>query len=175
MRLTLGFVVAALVCVPAWGEDVPFAISPELQPGSNNAYLPGLSEIMQGIQLHDVKLWQAGSAADWPLAAFEAGEIQETMVKAAMFYDHIPVTYVAAMDRPLRDMQQAVKTHDAMKFDALYGMLTESCNSCHQAAGVGFIVIKTPSATPAVSEAQRTYNWSAPRGDIFLFEVCGAA
>ena len=101
---------------------------------------------MQLIQLKHVKLWQAGSASDWRLAAFETGEIRERFFKAAMAYSHIPVDDVLSVEKPLSGLDQAIKTLDGVGFNAAYRDLTKACNGCHQAAKVGFIVITDPNA-----------------------------
>jgi len=31
---------------------------------------------------------------------------------------------------------------------AIFGKLTEACNHCHRSAGVGFVVIRIPTASP---------------------------
>jgi hypothetical protein len=43
-------------------------------------------------------------------------------------------------------LDQAIKAADAAQFTAVYKALTESCNTCHQSAEVGVIVIKEPDA-----------------------------
>src|SRR5579862_2172067 len=46
---------------------------------SPEPYAPGLGDFMTAyVQPHHVKLWQAGSAGNWPLAAYEANELRET-------------------------------------------------------------------------------------------------
>src|SRR6201998_3266352 len=47
---------------------------------------PGLGEIMGVIQQHHAKLYYAGTKANWPLAEYELGEIQESLDNAMKFY-----------------------------------------------------------------------------------------
>lgn len=45
----------------------------ERQPAP--AYIPGLGEIMAATQMRHAKLWFAGQAGHWPLAAYELDEL----------------------------------------------------------------------------------------------------
>ena len=146
MRLPIGIGFAALLCAPAFGDDNPFAVAPQAGAPSTRAYEARLSDIMQLIQRKHVKLWQAGSASDWQLAAFEVGDIRDTFYRASMVYSNIPLADVLPVEKPLTDMDQAIRTRDKTGFSVAYGSLTKACNGCHQAAHVGFIVIRTPDA-----------------------------
>ena len=152
MRVPIGIVFAALLCAPAFGDDVPFAVAPHTGSPPSGAYRASLGDIMQLIQLKHVKLWRAGAASEWQMAAFETGEIKDTFYKAAMIYSNIPIEDVIAVEQPLADMGQAIKTRDKAGFNAAYGSLTRACNGCHQAANVGFIVVKTPDVRPIGDE-----------------------
>ena len=73
-------------------------------------------------------------------------------VRTAIFYQGIPANYVLALKAPLADMQSASAAGDSERYFAGYTKLTQACNMCHQAAHVGFIVIKTPSGSPFTDE-----------------------
>jgi len=45
---------------------------------------------------------------------------------------------------PIKALEQMTETRDLNGFNAAYGRLTESCNSCHAALNHTFVVIKTP-------------------------------
>ena len=47
---------------------------------------------------------------------------------------------------PIAALEQAIKAKDADKFAASYKQLSEACDTCHQGAGRGMIVIKVPDA-----------------------------
>ena len=42
----------------------------------------------------------------------------------------------------------AVAARDASQFGRAFDGLTQACNACHQASGIGFVVIQRPSAPP---------------------------
>src|SRR4029453_18413660 len=107
----------------------------------------GLEQFMNVILIEHNKLWFAGQARNWPLAAYELGEIKEVM---SGVQDHIPTF----KNLPLADMLDAVNTKeiaalekaiDAKDFKTFavgYDQLTAACNACHQGTENGFIVIK---------------------------------
>ena len=148
LRLSISISIVILLFGTAAAEEVPFALAPDLEPHSNNAFVPSLSEIMQIIQLKHIKLWQAGSAKNWSLARFEIEQIRDTFFRTAIFYKSIPATYVLAVDMPLAEMKNASEANDSRRYDAAYTKLTGACNACHQAANVSFITIKNPTSSP---------------------------
>jgi hypothetical protein len=133
------------VVFPAFGQDVPFA-----QP-TVNANGPRLSDLMAAVQLRHVKLWYSGSVRNWPLANYELGQIKESFENAARLYTNIPVDTIVANTKPLDSLDEAVKTKDGASFVRAFLDLTHGCNSCHQAAQIGFIVVKLPTASPTAS------------------------
>ena len=71
IRVVLIVVLTVLAAGAALSDNIPFAAALDLNPSSNNAYVPSLSEIMQIVQLKHIKVWQAGAAQNWRLATFE--------------------------------------------------------------------------------------------------------
>ena len=51
-------------------------------------------------------------------------------------------------DPPMADLRQALAERNSERFEAAYTRLTNACNQCHQATGVGFIVVQTPTGSP---------------------------
>src|SRR5262245_38141609 len=123
-------------------------------------YLPELEYFMNVILIEHNKLWFAGQARNWPLAAYELGEIKEVMSDVQ---DHVPTF----KNLPLADMLDAVitkeivaleKAIDAKDFKAFavgYDKLTEACNACHQGTENGFIVIKRPTLAAFTNQDYR--------------------
>ena len=136
----------------ASSDGIPFAAPPDLLPSSNNAYVPSLGEIMQIVQLEHVKLWQAGTASKWRLAAYEIDQIRDTLLRTAVFYEGLPAGYVVAADAPLAAMKKAAEVGDVWGYDASFAKLNDACNACHRAANVDFVVIKTPTSSPCSDE-----------------------
>lgn len=139
----------ALFLPLAAGGQAPKPAHPEGAHAAKS-YVPGLEQFMNVIQNEHAKLWYAGTARNWPLAAYQLAEIKEVMSDVQ---DLVPTF----KDLPLADMLDAVITgeiaqlekaidgKDAAAFDAGFDKLTAACNACHRATGNGFIVMRRPS------------------------------
>lgn len=113
---------------------------------------PGLGEIMGVIQQHHTKLYYAGMKANWPLANYELGEIQESLDDAMKFYPKFkevpaPLTeLVPTMTKAsLAQVRAAIEQKDKKSFVLAYGALSKSCSNCHVAADHPFVKIKAPT------------------------------
>jgi hypothetical protein len=113
-------------------------------------YLPGIEQFMNVIQTEHAKLWFAASARNWPLAAYQLGEIKEIMSDVEDLYPKFKDLPLGKMlddviTGPIADLEKALDAKDFAKFSTGFSKLTEACNSCHQATGNGFVVIQRPS------------------------------
>jgi len=113
---------------------------------------PGLGEIMTLTQMRHAKLWYAGEAHNWALVDYELDELQEGFADVVAFHPThkdapLPMsTLIPKMTtEPLKELREAVASHDAKAFASAYDDLTRACNSCHQATNFGFNVVKRPS------------------------------
>ncbi len=116
---------------------------------------PGLGEMMGLQQMRHIKLWFAGQAENWELAAYELDELGEgfdDIVKFHPTHKDSPVAPKDAIPRmvtePLKALRSAVDKKDAATFVQAYDALTSSCNSCHQATNFGFNTVQRPTANP---------------------------
>lgn len=115
------------------------------------AYIPGIEQFMNVIQREHAKLWYAGKAHNWPLAAYQLSEIKEVMSDVqdvAPTFKNLPLATMldAVITGEVAQLEKAVDAKNAKAFAAGYGKLTAACNACHQATGNGFIVIQRPGA-----------------------------
>jgi hypothetical protein len=106
-------------------------------------------------QVRHTKLWLAGQASNWKLAAYELDELREGFDAIVTFHpthEDSPVEPKEAIPRmvtqPLADLQSAVSHHDAEAFTQAYDTLTTACNNCHQATNVGFNRVQRPERNP---------------------------
>ena len=123
-------------------------------------YVPGLEQFMNVILVEHNKLWFAAKARNWPLAAYELGEIKEVMSDVQ---DHVPTF----KNLPLADMldaviikevavlEKAINAKDFKTFAAGYDQLTAACNACHQGTENGFILIKRPTQPAFTNQEYR--------------------
>jgi hypothetical protein len=131
--------------------------SPAAGPTSSaaGAYTPGLGEIMTLQQMRHTKLWLAGEARNWDLAAYEIKELGEgfdDVVKFHPTHEDSPVAPKDAIPRimtePVAELRDAVNKKDTRAFEQAYDALTTGCNDCHQATNFGFNVVQRPTTNP---------------------------
>jgi hypothetical protein len=113
-------------------------------------YAPGLGEFMGRIQVDHAKLWLAGEARNWKLADYQLDELKEVLSDVQDFvpsYKNVPIGAMieAITTGAINDLQGAIAGRDFTKFSASFDKLTDSCNSCHAAAGRPYIAIRRPS------------------------------
>ncbi|MGH9686841.1 MAG: hypothetical protein ACRD5K_07110 [Candidatus Acidiferrales bacterium] len=114
---------------------------------------PGLGEIMGVIQERHAKLYYAGTKANWPLAAYELNEIQESLDDAMQLYPGkfkevrvpLPVLIPAMTKTSIAQVRGAIQGKNEKSFVQAYQALSVSCSNCHAAANDPFIKIKTPA------------------------------
>jgi hypothetical protein len=111
-------------------------------------YVPGLGDIMNAVQTRHIKLWFAGKALNWDLAAYELRQLKAGLLQAAVMYSGIPATNVTTMSNPLQSIADAIAGKDIRRFNKAVGELTDGCNGCHQSMARGFIAIRTPADQP---------------------------
>lgn len=146
----LAFAVLALAACARQPAGTPAAT-----PTTSEPYVIGLGEIMGLNQMRHAKLWFAGQAGNWPLAAYEIDEMREGFDDAKHFHDHhkgipqpLSVMIPAYIDPALSELDKAIAAKDKAAFVAGYDHLTAGCNGCHQAADFGFNVIQRPTSPP---------------------------
>lgn len=123
-------------------------------------FAPGLGEIMAQSAVRHAKLWFAGKAQNWALAAYEIDELHESFEDAGKFHpthknikQPIPELIARYMDQPLAELEQAIKDKNAKAFAESYDHLTASCNACHQATDFGFNKVVQPSFNPFANQS----------------------
>ena len=110
----------------------------------------------ESMQVHHTKLWLAGHANNWPLAAYEARKIGETIEelkeaivtiqKKSTKWQRFPVgEMLNIFDSRLDAVVKSVKDKDASKFETAYRQLTTACNGCHVKAAEPQIKIIVPA------------------------------
>jgi hypothetical protein len=143
MKKTALAFLAGVALVTAAGS----AISEPAKP-----YEPGLVEFMMTVQTHHAKLWLAGNARNWDLADYQVDELKELfedIAKRIPVYKDVPVGKMieSVTMAPIGEIEAAIKTRDGKAFATGFDKLTTACNSCHEAANRGFIVIQRPATS----------------------------
>jgi hypothetical protein len=120
-------------------------------------YVPGLGEFMTATQLRHAKLWFAGRARNWELAAYEVDEIKEGLedaIKLVPVHEGIPVgDMIKTILLPaLDEVDKAVDAKSSAQFATSFDKLTQACNTCHAGAKKEFIRIQRPTAPPLTNQ-----------------------
>lgn len=145
---------AVALASTAAAQSSPFSEPPAPRAGQySDTSSPTLGDIMLTTQLRHIKVWFAGRTGNWRLLQHEVATLQDTLIRAALLYQGIPIEEVTKVDKPVMALIEAAKDKDSAKFQAAYGELNNACNSCHKAGGVEFIRIQTPNASPFGDQA----------------------
>jgi ornithine carbamoyltransferase len=127
----------------------PLAVAQSnLAASTNEQYVPRLGDIMNAVQMRHSKLWFAGRAQNWELAAYELRQLKAGLLESAVLYEGIPVSNVTTMTNPVQSIADAIETKDNKRFAKAAGELTDGCNACHKSMGRGYITIQMPTASP---------------------------
>jgi hypothetical protein len=115
-------------------------------------FRPAMDDLMTMlVQPRHMKLYYAGEAKNWQLAAFQINELRGALARIGRTipnYRNINVeTAVASIfaDK-LKVVDAAVKAADLTQFNAAYGEMTAACNDCHKGMEHAFVVIKVPDS-----------------------------
>jgi hypothetical protein len=147
---------------PAAATPVP---SPQPTASPAAAWVPNLGDLMLQQQMRHAKLWLAGEAGNWPLAAYECTELREGFEEIARLHPthkEAPVPIDQAIEtiitEPVDKLAQAIAAKDRKAFEASFDTVTDGCNSCHQATNYGFSVLQRPKSNPFPNQ-----DFTAPR------------
>ena len=153
-RNVIWMVLVLFIGLAACGRQSP----PAMVTSSNASaepYVPGLGEIMSLQQMRHAKLWLAGQAENWELAAYELDELTEGFDDVVKFHPTHKDSPVAPKDaipkmmtEPLASLRAAATRKDPGAFAAAYDAVTAACNNCHQATNFGFNVVQRPATNP---------------------------
>ncbi|MDB5025474.1 MAG: signal peptide protein [Mucilaginibacter sp.] len=129
------------------GSGVLQARIDSLQNELHSAYKPGTGAIMNTIvQPHHLKLWFAGQHRNWALAEYERQELMGGFEKVRTLHKDKPEAAAVVMIFPAMDaIEKAIREKDDQAFKNNFALLTNTCNTCHQALKYGFNVIKVPA------------------------------
>lgn len=156
---TASLLVLAVVCArllvaapAADAADELTALKKEIAELRKSAYHPELGEQMLGIQIRHARLWFAGEAKNWTLAAFELQEIKEAFdavveqnPEHAIFQPQRLADILPAMTKqPVVALRDAIDHGSKAEFEKAFDGLSAACTACHRTAGNDFLVIERP-------------------------------
>jgi hypothetical protein len=143
--------VAAIVVAALGAGAIPLVTAAQdSQPAAPQPYRPGLGDLMtMTVRPRHLKIALAGREKNWAYAKYELHELEEALERAVKVWPRwkgLPLGgMVDAISKgPMAAVSEAIEEKNAEKFAAAFPRLTDGCNACHQAANVGFVVIKAP-------------------------------
>lgn len=158
MRPSIRIVVIALATVLTLAGQA-FLSKPRLQAQpSDTSYVPDLGDLMATMQLRHLKLAWAGALKNWELASYEVGQMRKSFDAAAKRYPVFQNVQLAKLiadisEPALKEIDDSIKAKDHTGVTRGFKNLTDACNSCHKAAGFGFIAIHVPTSMPFSDQA----------------------
>jgi hypothetical protein len=128
-------------------------------------WVPDLGDLMLQQQMRHAKLWFAGEAGNWKLAAYEIAELREGFEEIARLHPthkDAPVPIDQAIEtiikEPVDNLSQAIAKADRKAFEEAFDNVTAGCNGCHEATDYGFSVLQRPKSNPFPNQ-----NFAPPR------------
>jgi hypothetical protein len=153
---------------PSASSEATPVPSPAVTPAAAAApatWVPDLGDLMLQQQMRHAKLWFAGEAGNWKLAAYECAELREGFEEIARLHPthkQAPVPIDQAIEtiikEPIDNLSQAIAKADRKAFEEAFDTVTSGCNSCHDATEYGFSVLQRPKSNPFPNQ-----NFSPPR------------
>lgn len=149
-HIAIGLAACAAASLPALADDQkPANAQDQNAPAAQEHFVPRLNDMMVATQVRHFKLWYAGLVQNWPLANYELTQIRNVVTDTERLFGDKGEAKMSAMMKPAVDqLADAIKAKDETKFKGAFSKLTAACNSCHEAAGFGFIKIRDPRLSP---------------------------
>lgn len=132
---------------------------------------PDITEAMLGLQIRHARLWFAGEAGDWELAAFQVHGLQDGLdgivdtypEHAALQPERLGDILPAMMGAPMKTLRAVVDNKNKAEFERAFDGVSAACTGCHTVAGFTFLQIHRPkmslldnlSGTPAAIPAAK--------------------
>ena len=167
VRRIIGIAFASWLFPLAAGAQAPAPPAAKQTPAEAKEtprnYVPGLEQLMDVILIEHNKLGFAARERNWPLAAYELGEIKEIMgdvQELVPTFKSLPLAEMldAVITKEIVALEKAIEAKDLRVFTAGYDKLTAACNACHQGTDNGFIVIKRPTQPAFTNQDYRPRN-----------------
>jgi hypothetical protein len=147
-------VALAAACVLLAPSGRPAQAQPETPAAAAPDYHPSLGDLMtMAVQPRHIKLGIAGRERNWAYVTYESSELRNAFNRIARTTpvyrkNKLSDLFAAQIIPALDDLDAAIKAKNAAKFDAAYGMITESCNTCHSTLDHAYVVVRAPQASP---------------------------
>jgi hypothetical protein len=115
-------------------------------------FKPAMDDLMTMlVQPRHLKLYYAGQAKNWELAAFQLRELRGALARIGRTIptyrkNDVNAAVASIFADKITAVDVAIKAADPAKFTAAYAEMTGACNACHAGMEHAFLVIKVPDA-----------------------------
>ena len=128
------------------------ALKKQIAELKKSAYHPELGDQMLNLQIRHARLWFAGEAQNWLLAAFELQELKEAFdavveqnpEHATLQPQRLADILPAMTKEPIIVLRDAIDHGSKAEFEKAFDGLSAACSQCHHIAGNDFLVIQRP-------------------------------
>ena len=129
--------------------------APTAPPGGGLVILdfkPAMDDLMTMlVQPRHIKLYYAGQAKNWKLAAFQLNELRQALARIGRTIPphrkiEVDTAVASIFTDSAKEVDAAIKAKDPARFAASYEGMTAACNACHVGMEHPFLVIKVPDA-----------------------------
>ena len=154
--LTVAFATAALTQTAkksAPASRQPAAAAKPAPAYQDQGFAPGFDDLMTMlVQPRHIKLYYAGSAKNWELAAAESRDLRASFGRIAQTIpkyegDDVSLSMGNFMVPKLDALDAAIAVANSEQFAAAYKNVTAACNECHTYMEHPFLMIKNPEPT----------------------------
>lgn len=127
-------------------------------------FKPGFDDMMTMlVQPRHVKLWLAGQAQNWTLAAFELNELRGALLRIGQTIPKyrnfsVDATTGSIFQPKIQAVNGAIAGKNIAQFNTAFAALTTACNDCHAGMEHEFLVIKVPDASAAQMYANQDFR-----------------
>jgi hypothetical protein len=125
---------------------------------------PGLGTVMVEYSTRAANVYYAAQAGNWGLAAYQLNEMTEIQEVAENTRPTRAKALQAFEKGSLSPVARDILNQDLSAFRADFTKMVTQCNSCHRAAGYGFIVYKLPVQPPTPVAMDTTLKFT--RADL---------
>jgi len=118
-------------------------------------HLGGFGDAMVMIGYRYSELHWAGEDRNWPYAAHQLEEMEETLELAIARRPKRAASSQHFLTVVIPEVAAAIESEDPQRFAAAFDTMTANCNACHAMEGMRWLQVRTPTV--------RATPWGAPR------------
>jgi hypothetical protein len=150
LAVTIGLGACGLVLAQDPAPSPSPAAASTAPPPAPSAFAPGFDDLMTLlVQPRHIKLYYAGTAGNWELAAAESRDLRAALKRIASTLptyqgNDVDAALTSIIVPKIQAVDASIAAADAKRFVASFTELTTACNACHTYLEHPFLVIRVP-------------------------------